>query len=167
MSMVAIEAHEDFRVFFGNFVDLPYDFGRDAGALDHLNARCERMGFNRLSVVRSNINIKTEGFSFRNTWVKGLLFFDRLTEVEQCKHRGTEDQRTSMGNAGFNNQIRFYLPNNFLHGSHVLRILNDRSAKPFEIVGILRQEGFGHEELTCFFKDFVFAVVGDSLRFFF
>ena len=125
------------------------------------------MGFDRLSVVRADIDVESEDFSFRNTWIKGLLFFDCLAEIDQCEHRGTEDQRASMRNAGFYNQIRFHLPNNFLHGSHILRVLDDWSAKPFEIVGILRQEGFGHEALACFFKEFVFAIVGDSIRFFF
>ncbi len=39
VSMVAIEAHEDFRVFFGNFVDLLDDFPCNTGTLDHLDAR--------------------------------------------------------------------------------------------------------------------------------
>ena len=39
VSVVAIEAHEDFRVFFGYFVNLLDDFPCNTGTLDHLDAR--------------------------------------------------------------------------------------------------------------------------------
>jgi len=50
-----------------------------------------------------------------------------------------------------------------LHRDDVLRILDDRAAKPFEIVGILRQEGFGHKPIRRIFEGFVFAIGGDAL----
>ncbi len=84
--VIAVQTHEDFGVVRGNFVDLLDDFGRDARALDHLDARGQRMGFDRLPVVRADIDVKAEDFSFRDTWINGLIFFDRHAEVEQGEH---------------------------------------------------------------------------------
>ena len=63
VGVVAVQAHEDFGVIRGDRVNLLDDFRSDAGALDHLYARGQRMGFDRLPVMWSNIDIDAEDFS--------------------------------------------------------------------------------------------------------
>ena len=57
--------------------------------------------------------------------------------AEQLQHRRVKDQRTAVGDARLDDEIRLSCPNDLLHCHEVLRKLNDRPAEPREVVRVL------------------------------
>ena len=70
---------------------------------------------------------------------------EHLAVSHQLAQRGVVDQRAAMRDAGFDDQVRSHVPQDFLHGDHVLRVLDDRPAHPSEIIGVLGVDRITHE----------------------
>jgi len=134
MGVVAIEANQDALKVFGYVVHLRDDLGRNAGALYHLDAGGHGVGFNSSAVVGTDINVNAQHLTFGVLGVERGAGLDRFAHVEQGKHGCAQDQRTAVGDARFDDQVGLDLPDQFLHGNHVLRVLDDGAAKCCEFV---------------------------------
>ena len=120
MCMIGIKGDKNGLFSFGMLFNFSYNCRVDRRPLDHFYTFKHRMAFNFFTVVVTYVYINSYYFSLSN----------------QFQHRCIKDQRTSMCNTCFNNQIGFYIPNNFLHGNHILRILDNRPAQPGKIIRI-------------------------------
>ncbi|MNZ57715.1 hypothetical protein D3C78_757000 [compost metagenome] len=120
MGVIGVEDQNDFFAF-GRSVNLSRDGRVDAGTFDHLDAPGHRMAFDRLAVVRANVEVDAQYF----------------TVALQLQQRGVVDDRTTVGDAALDDQVRFDLPDDLLHRHHVLWQLDDRTAHPREVVAVL------------------------------
>ena len=80
------------------------------------------MRFDGLAIVMPNINIDTKYVA---------------VTAEHLQQRCVINQRSAVCNSGFDYEVGPDLPDNFLHGDHVLRKLNYRPTHPVEIVRVL------------------------------
>lgn len=88
----------------------------------------------RFRGVGANIDIHAQDFGICGAATCGV----------QLEHGGGKDQRAAVGDAGFDDQVWFYVPDDFLHGNHVLGVLDDGSAEPREMIGIFVDVGLAH-----------------------
>ena len=74
---------------------------------------------NAAAIVRSNIHVDSH---------------DLAGAANQFEDRRRQKKRSPVRNSGFNDQIRLDLPENLLHRDDVLRVLDDRPAKPGKVI---------------------------------
>ena len=77
------------------------------------------MLFKSLEVVGADVDIH----SYHTTRFFGIGRQSRMAlfaKINQCLHRSAEHERASVGYPGFNEQVRFYLPYQFLHTDDIL-----------------------------------------------
>ena len=128
VGVVGIEADQNSLVVLGDCFHLGNDFWLNARTLNHLDTRCHGVGFDGGAVVGPDVNIDTQHFALRVSGVKHGARFNGVTQIKLRQHRSTEDQRTPMCDAGFDDQVWLDLPDEFLNGDHVLGILDDGAA---------------------------------------
>ncbi len=113
------------------------DFGGDGGAFDQLHARAHGMRVERFAVVGPYINVDADHLAPGPGRVDHLTGFSRIAVVEQRQHRRAENQRAAVGDAGLDDEVGLDLPDEFLGGDDILRVLDDRTTEPREIIRIL------------------------------
>ena len=137
--VVAVETDQHPGILPGNAMHLLNNLGRNTGTLNHLNARRHRVRLDSGTVMGANINVNAQHLAAGDFRVEYLAGFDGVAHIQQRQQRGAKNERTAVGNPGFNDQVRLNLPNQFLHGHHILGILDNGAALPGEIIRIFRQ----------------------------
>src|SRR4051812_46440801 len=120
MCMVRIKYHQYLLFIFRDLFYLVDNGGINRRALDQSDPFKHWMLFDLCPVMFTDINIHSYYLTFAN----------------QFQHRSIKYDRAPMSDAGFNDQVRLYFPDDFLHGQYILWVLNDRSAHPGEIIGV-------------------------------
>ena len=121
------------------------------------------MSFNGGAVVGADVDIDAQHLSLRLFGLNGFAFFDRVAHIKQRQHGRAENERPAVGDPRFDDEVGLDFPDQFLHGDHVLRVLDNRPPKPREIVGILWQKGLLHERRCGIDQRCVVCHVGDAL----
>ena len=80
-----------------------------------------RIAFNAVAIVWSDVNINSNDASFAN----------------QFQHRRHHENRTTPRNSDFDNDVRLCVPNYFLRGHDIRRHLDDRNTHPRPQVGVI------------------------------
>ncbi|CAK6697066.1 hypothetical protein IFHNHDMJ_02152 [Synechococcus sp. CBW1107] len=82
------------------------------------------------AVVGSDININADDFA------GGLPRIQPFHYIQKAEHGSGQNKRTAVGDAGFKDQIRLYLRNDFLKSNNILWILNNWSFKPVKAIRV-------------------------------
>ncbi len=86
-----------------------------------MNALGQRMGLDGLAVVLADFDIHA----------------DHVAGAQQLQHGCRQHQRTAVGDARLDDEVRLHGPDQFLHGHGVHRQLDERPASPREVVHVL------------------------------
>ena len=105
-------------------------YGRDClwlngRAFYHANARRHAVRLNRVAVMSPDVDINAHHSSFWGGRVKRFAIADGVVVVQHRQNRGRQNQRSAVGDSRLNHYIGAHPPNQFLHGDHVLRVLDD------------------------------------------
>ena len=84
------------------------------------------MGFDRTTVRLPDVDVDADHLA---------------VATDQLEQGSGKDQRSAAGDAGLDDEVGSYPPNDLLNGDDVLRELNDRQAEPGEVIGVLVLRG--------------------------
>ncbi|MNV60943.1 hypothetical protein D3C71_1534320 [compost metagenome] len=143
MRMVGVQADQHALGVPDQVAHLLNDIRGDARSLDHRDQVAHRVGFDRLPIMCTDINIHTDDPAVRDARHQRRFVGLRVAVVKHRQHRRAQDERTAMRDARFHDHIGPRGPDDLLHGMDILRVLDDRAAQPLEVVGV----GAGHAGL--------------------
>jgi hypothetical protein len=113
-----------------------------------------RMGFDRRAVVGADVDVDAQHPCIGRTAAGGV----------ELQHGGRENERAAVGDARLDDQLGLRGPDDLLHGHHVLGVLDDGPAQPFEVVGVLALVGLVHPGARGLGQGRAGALGGDFLR---
>src|SRR4051812_34202098 len=93
----------------------------DRRALDHRDAVGERVFLDRRAVVGPDLDVDSEHLTIA---------------PEQGEHRCGEHERATVRNAGLDHEVRPDTPDDLLERYEILRVLDDRTSEPGEVVRV-------------------------------
>ncbi len=121
MCVIAVQADQNARAGRRGCFHLIDDLRIDGGSLDHVNPARHRVRLDCRAIMGANIDINPQNPPLRRSRVQHRPRLDRIAVVEHCQHCRTLNEGAAMGNAGFDDQVRLHIPDDFLKGHHVCR----------------------------------------------